>query len=265
MMRWQSTLTDKPKKSPSYGNGQFCKYHNDYGHDTDECHHLKDEIEMLIRENCLMKRTAPYQGKGEREWENRAREPVPQPKYDRRQNELPPPPPVGPNDKPTIYMIMGGLTDGDSHRARQKSSDSLREPILEVQHVFEGTKVEFGVEDYGPIQQPHTDALIVKAEDVERIFVDIGSSVDVLFKKCFEQMRLNVRMEYVETSLFGFAGQAVRVMGKVEMLLVLGEGASRQARTVTYMVVDAPSQYNIILGRPSICAFEAVISIAHMR
>lgn len=264
-MRWQSTLTDKPKKSPSYGNGQFCKYHNDYGHDTDECHHLKDEIERLIRENRLTKRTAPYQGKGEREWENRAREQVPQPKYDRRQNELPPPPLVGPNDKPTIYMIMGGLTDGDSHRARQKSSDSLREPILEVQHVFEGTKVEFGVEDYGPIRQPHTDALIVKAEDVERIFVDTGSSVDVLFKKCFEQMRLNVRMEYVETSLFGFAGQAVRVMGKVEMLLVLGEGASRQARTVTYMVVDAPSQYNIILGRPSICAFEAVISIAHMR
>lgn len=34
---------------------------------------------------------------------------------------------------------------------------------------------------------------------------------------------------------------------------------------ITLMIVDAPSQYNIILGRPAIYAFEAVISIAQMR
>lgn len=51
-----------------------------------------------------------------------------------------------------------------------------------MQHVFEGAKVEFGVEDYGGLQQPHTDALVTRAEvgsyNVERVFVDTGSSVD---------------------------------------------------------------------------------------
>lgn len=166
-------------------------------------------------------------------------------------------------------MIMGGPTDGDSHRARRRRNDSLKEPIRKVQHVFESAKVEFGMEDYGGLQQPHTDALVIRAEvgsyNVERVFVDTGSSVDVLFKKCFDQMRLKLRIEPVETSLFCFTRQSVRVMGQVELRMVLGEKASRQARTITSMIVGAPSQYNIIMGRPAICGFEAIISIAHMR
>lgn len=27
---------------------KFCKFHNEYGHMTDNCNHLKDEIEMMI-------------------------------------------------------------------------------------------------------------------------------------------------------------------------------------------------------------------------
>ncbi|KAL8552314.1 hypothetical protein ACS0TY_001131 [Phlomoides rotata] len=27
----------------------FCRFHNDYGHDTNQCFHLKDEIERLIQ------------------------------------------------------------------------------------------------------------------------------------------------------------------------------------------------------------------------
>lgn len=131
MMRWPSTWMDKPKKNPAFGNGQLCKYHNEYGHSTDECHHLKDEIGRLIRENRLTKYVAlrPNQGREGKECGNRMNEALPQPKYDRRQNELPHPPSLGSNDKPTIHMIMGGPTDGDSHRARRRSSDSLREPF----------------------------------------------------------------------------------------------------------------------------------------
>ncbi|XP_062075460.1 uncharacterized protein LOC133779522 [Humulus lupulus] len=30
---------------------KFCRFHNDYGHETNECNHLKEEIEFLIRQN----------------------------------------------------------------------------------------------------------------------------------------------------------------------------------------------------------------------
>lgn len=64
MLRWPSTWSEMPKKNPAFGNGQLCKYHNEYGHNTDDCHHLKDEIERLIWENRLMKTAASRHNSG---------------------------------------------------------------------------------------------------------------------------------------------------------------------------------------------------------
>ncbi|CAB4283343.1 unnamed protein product [Prunus armeniaca] len=33
--------------------GKYCKYHRDYGHHTDDCYQLKEEIEALIRQGKL--------------------------------------------------------------------------------------------------------------------------------------------------------------------------------------------------------------------
>lgn len=52
-LRWPATWSPKSKRSPTYGNGRLCKFHNDYGHSTDERSHLKDEIDRLIRDNKL--------------------------------------------------------------------------------------------------------------------------------------------------------------------------------------------------------------------
>ncbi|KAL0416213.1 UNVERIFIED_CONTAM: hypothetical protein Slati_3453200 [Sesamum latifolium] len=32
---------------------KFCRFHNDYGHTTEECRHLKNEIERLIQNGYL--------------------------------------------------------------------------------------------------------------------------------------------------------------------------------------------------------------------
>lgn len=83
---------------------------------------------------------------------------------------------------------------------------------------------------------------------MERVFVDTGSSVDVLFRKYLEQMRLEKRMDPVETSLFGFKGESIQLTGQVQVQMVLGEGASRKSGMVKFMIVDAPSEYNVIMG-----------------
>ena len=44
---------------------KFCRFHGDYGHDTNECNHLKDEIEFLLRSGKLKKyRAEKTQGEG---------------------------------------------------------------------------------------------------------------------------------------------------------------------------------------------------------
>lgn len=64
--------------------------------------------------------------------------------------------------------------------------------------------------------------------NVERIFVDAGSSVDVMFLDCFKRLNLSIDVKPVGTSLFGFAGEAVRVYGKVQLPMILGERTWRQ-------------------------------------
>ncbi|KAL0313349.1 UNVERIFIED_CONTAM: hypothetical protein Sradi_5734200 [Sesamum radiatum] len=41
---------DKPRQPKS---DKFCRYHNDYGYTTEECRHLKSEIERLIQNGYL--------------------------------------------------------------------------------------------------------------------------------------------------------------------------------------------------------------------
>lgn len=51
MLRWPSTYAQVPRKSPATGG--FFRFHNDYGHSTDECQHLRDEKYRLVRTKNL--------------------------------------------------------------------------------------------------------------------------------------------------------------------------------------------------------------------
>lgn len=74
-LRWPSTWAPQPKKPMTYGNGKLCKFHNEYGHGTEECSHLRDEIERLVRENRLNKYVA-RQRRAEEERREDRREPI---------------------------------------------------------------------------------------------------------------------------------------------------------------------------------------------
>ncbi|KAL0405974.1 UNVERIFIED_CONTAM: hypothetical protein Slati_3911300 [Sesamum latifolium] len=73
----------------------------------------------------------------------------------------------------------------------------------------------------------HNDALVITAllanYEVGRIFIDSGSSVDILFGEAYDQMQLrNVSLEEVNTSLYGFAGEVVHPQGMVLLPLTMG-------------------------------------------
>ncbi|KAL0408268.1 UNVERIFIED_CONTAM: hypothetical protein Sradi_1761200 [Sesamum radiatum] len=43
-------MKDNPKRLKS---DKYCRFHRDRGHTTEECHHLKNEIEKLIQRGYL--------------------------------------------------------------------------------------------------------------------------------------------------------------------------------------------------------------------
>ncbi|GJV02423.1 reverse transcriptase domain-containing protein [Tanacetum coccineum] len=113
------------------------------------------------------------------------------------------------------------------------------------------------------------EPLIIEAEVegylVRRVYVDEGSSVEVMFEHCFENLPAKVRagLRETKTDLVGFAGEVAKPLGKIDLEVCFGnEGLSRKM-SIKFLVVRAPSPYNIILGRPGLKALHAIPSTIH--
>ncbi|XP_073314718.1 uncharacterized protein [Primulina huaijiensis] len=128
--------------------------------------------------------------------------------------------------------------------------------------------ISFGPEDLRGVVTPHNDALVVTATvanyDVARIFIDNGSSVNILFKSTLDQMKVEgFEFEQSSTPLYGFAGHVIPPLGQIVPPLSLGHEHRRVTKMTTFTMVDTPSAYNGILGRPALKDFRGVASTYH--
>ncbi|KAL0427166.1 UNVERIFIED_CONTAM: hypothetical protein Slati_2891400 [Sesamum latifolium] len=87
--------------------------------------------------------------------------------------------------------------------------------------------IQFGWTEQSRPQTFHNDALVITAVlanyEVGRIFIDSGSSADILFGEAYDQMQLgDVSLEKVNTLLYGFAGEVVHLRGIVSLPLTMG-------------------------------------------
>ncbi|XP_075515468.1 uncharacterized protein LOC142550117 [Primulina tabacum] len=162
-----------------------------------------------------------------------------------------------------IKMISGDSTGGDSNRARKSRS---RRDCMDVEGARKNEAViSFGPEDLKGVNLPQNDALVIQAwvanYDILRVFVDSGSSVNVIFKDAFMQMdSQGYHLEAIETALFGFANHVVYPEGEIVLPLTLGSPDLKKTVMTSFNVVDSPSSYNIILGRPAMNELKAVAS-----
>ncbi|KAL0402711.1 UNVERIFIED_CONTAM: hypothetical protein Slati_4301000 [Sesamum latifolium] len=182
-----------------------------------------------------------------------------------------------PNNVPRkgiIRMITGGPIGGDSHHARKAEvrkahSETITE-VLDVEAAEDAPIIQFGRAERSGPRSAHNDALVITAllanYEVQRIFIDSGSSADILFGEAFDQMQLgDTPLEEVNTSLYGFAEEVVHPRGLISLPLTLGAGPAQRTCALKFLVVDVPWAYNVILGRPTLNAFQAVISMYHMK
>ena len=172
-------------------------------------------------------------------------------------------------------MISGGFAGGgESNSAKKAHLRSIRSgEIAEVQAVTKlprlDTSITFSDSDIEGFQHPHDDPLVIRAvmanKTVHRVLVDNGSSADIIFASAFDKMGIGrERLEPVNTHLRGFSGEKVLPLGSIQLVLTLGDPPCQATTTARFLVVDAPSAYNMLLGRPSLNAIKAIPSAYHM-
>ncbi|KAL0455085.1 UNVERIFIED_CONTAM: hypothetical protein Slati_0847700 [Sesamum latifolium] len=101
---------------------------------------------------------------------------------------------------------------------------------------------------------PGNDALVITTllanYEIERIFIDSGSSADILFGEAYDQMQLgDTPLEAVDTSLYGFAGEVVHPRGMISLPLTLGTFPHRKTCLLKFLVVD----YHQPITHPRTC------------
>ena len=172
-------------------------------------------------------------------------------------------------------MISGGFVGGgESSSARKAHLRSIMSTeIAEVQAVSKlprlDTSITFFNSDLEGCQHPHDDPLVIRAvvtnKTVHRVLVDNGSSTDIIFASAFDKMGIRrERMEPVNTHLRGFFGEKVLPLGSIQLVLTLGNPPCQAMTTTRFLVVDAPSAYNMLLGKPSLNAIKSIPSAYHM-
>ncbi|GJW83097.1 reverse transcriptase domain-containing protein [Tanacetum coccineum] len=110
------------------------------------------------------------------------------------------------------------------------------------------------------------EPLIIEAEVegylVKQVYVDEGSSVEVMFEHGFENLdaRINAKVKETQTDLVGFAGEISKPLGKIELEVCFRNGGLCRRTSMKFIVVRAPSPYNIILGRLGLKTLRAIPS-----
>uniref|UniRef100_A0A2N9E4H4 Uncharacterized protein n=1 Tax=Fagus sylvatica TaxID=28930 RepID=A0A2N9E4H4_FAGSY len=230
----------------------------DHGHLTEECVALKEQVETLIRQGKLQK------------YVNRPTNTRPgKPPVQREQAEPNRPGPVG-----EIRTIVGGPASGGTSRASRKAYARQVHNIMVVQRPPKNIRLDdqiisFSEEDARGTHQPHDDALVITINiagfTTRRVMVDNGSSADILYLPAYQQMQLDKdKLRPMDAPLVGFTGDKICPVGIVTLPIMVGTHPKTVSKTVDFLVVNCPSAYNAIIGRPTLNRLRAVTSTYHL-
>ncbi|XP_026439000.1 uncharacterized protein LOC113337523 [Papaver somniferum] len=210
---------------PGRRNREFCAYHRFHGHTTNNCRDIKKIILRMIDQGKLDQFLV------------------------QQQHNLPPPPPEG----------------------RTQGTKTGRNTYL-----IEKQLISFNAEEVPGGGEPHESPLVVKLEinpkaktdeeedantwAINRILIDPGSSVDILFYHTYKTM--GGRDEELISStykIYGFNGTDNKPKGEITKRIPLKNISSE----IVFCVVDVESPYNSLIAIPWLRGILGVASTFH--
>ena len=174
-----------------------------------------------------------------------------------------------------IHVISEGFAGvGESNSARKAHLRSIRSgETLEIHAVSklpcQDTIITFSDSNMEGCKHPRDDPLVIRAvvanKTIHTVLFDNESSVDIIFASTFDKIGIGrEKLEPVNAYLRGFSRERVLPLGSIQLVLTLGDPPCQVTTTIRFLLVDAPSAYNMLLGRPSLNTIWAIPSAYHM-
>ncbi|XP_010242100.1 PREDICTED: uncharacterized protein LOC104586531 [Nelumbo nucifera] len=231
---------------------KYCEFHRDHDHNTENYFDLHNHIEDLIRRGYL----SVFIDKNEK--------PVQEEQHAENAWLQPRAPPAS-----VIHVISGGIATGGECSSGCKKYARLCKIDNRRHKKKRNLSITFTDVDLWGVQTPHDDTLVITAEvanfEMQRIMVDTGSSVDVLFEDAFEKLGIDKeRLTPINTPLMGFLGESLLPTGRITLPFLIGDGDIIATTMVDFIMVRCPSSYNTILGRSTLNALQAMVSMFHL-
>ncbi|XP_074318798.1 uncharacterized protein LOC141655627 [Silene latifolia] len=168
------------------------------------------------------------------------------------------------NQKVVSVIIGGseicGLTYSAAKRHATETKGDKPEFSLRVSR-HDLPAISFNKADIPDEAEHYHDALIIILSIgnclVKKMLVDTGSSVNLIMMETLKNMGFSEKdLVQKAVPLVGFNGETKQSLGEIVIPTFAG-GMNKQVR---YLVIDGPSTYNVILGRPWIHEMKAVPS-----
>ncbi|XP_061344498.1 uncharacterized protein LOC133290436 [Gastrolobium bilobum] len=250
---------------------KYCAFHDGPGHTTDQCWDLRDVVEKFVRDGRLRQYVIKTQGsknnKRKSGNKNRSKSSVPEKKNKEERNQN--------NDSNHDEFseaefdcnvisgaLGGGGGGGDTVSARRKylkevlsirDRPKFKEDLSKPDSPF----LYFTKDDMHVVLPGDVDGLVIVGTlvncRVKNIFVDAGSSADIILWDAFKKMNLDKEdLKPCKMTLIAFNGEHTPPKGYIDLRLTLGTKEAFKSERVRFIVADFLSEYNIILGRPTI-------------
>ncbi|GJU34404.1 reverse transcriptase domain-containing protein [Tanacetum coccineum] len=171
---------------------KYCHFHEDYGHDTNDCRHLRIQIQEGVNSGQLS------------------------------------------------HLVKG------IKKERTKSSDTSQ---------GESKKDKGTAPAKAPILMVNNAPVIIEAKifgrKVGRVFMDSGSSCEIIYEHCFEKLNPTIKATKVDlkTPLVGFSGEHSWSIGEVPLEITIGDAPLSRIETLNFVIVRSESLHNMLLGR----------------